>query len=238
MTASIAHEINQPLTGVVANAGTALRWLSAQPPELTEVRHYLGLIQKDGKRASDVIGRLRQLFRRLPPSIEAVDLNQTVAEVCALMSSDLQRHAVQVHTDLAPDRPVVPADRVQLQQVILNLAVNALEAMKDSNDTPRELELITGRADSNQVFVEVRDSGPGLDPSRPNAVFDSFYTTKPGGMGMGLSISRSIVEAHGGQLSATPNEPHGAVFRFTLPTNAEQTYSDPHGTTANSLHRR
>jgi signal transduction histidine kinase len=237
MTASIAHEINQPLTGVVANAGTALRWLSAQPPELDEVRQCLVLIQSDGRRASEVIGRIRGLFRRLPPSLGPVDLNETVAEVCALASSDLQRQAILLRSRLAPDRPAVVADRVQLQQVILNLVVNAVEAMHDLTDRPRELELSTGRLDASEVFVEVRDSGPGLDAARPDAVFDPFYTTKPGGMGMGLSISRSIVEAHGGHLSAAPNQPHGAMFRFTLPVVPEATRFDPDGTTADSLHR-
>jgi two-component system, LuxR family, sensor kinase FixL len=237
MTASIAHEINQPLTGVVANAGTALRWLSAQPPELDEVRQCLVLIQSDGRRASEVIGRIRGLFRRLPPSLGPVDLNETVAEVCALTSSDLQRQAILLRTSLAPDRPVVVADRVQLQQVILNLVVNAVEAMHDLTDRPRQLELSTGRLDAREVFVDVRDSGPGLDAARPDAVFDPFYTTKPGGMGMGLSISRSIVEAHGGHLSAAPNQPHGAMFRFTLPVTPEATRFDPDGTTAHSLHR-
>jgi two-component system, LuxR family, sensor kinase FixL len=237
MTASIAHEINQPLTGVVANAGTALRWLSAQPPELEEVRHYLGLIQSDGRRASEVISRIRGLFRSVPPSIRPLDLNDAVAEVCAMTSSDLQKHVIALRTDLAADRPVVAADRVQLQQVILNLVVNAMEAMQDVHDRQRQLVLITGRADANQVFVEVRDSGPGLDPAKLNTMFDSFYTTKPGGMGMGLSISRSIVEAHGGQLSATANAPHGALFRLTLPILAEQAHYDPDGTATHGLHR-
>lgn len=237
MTASIAHEINQPLTGVVANAGTALRWLSAQPSNVEEARHYLGLIQSDGRRASDVIGRIRALFRRVPPRVGPLDINETVAEACAMLSSDLQRHGVVLRMRLAASRPLVAADRIQVQQVILNLVVNAIEAMKDVSDRPRELELITGQVGAGMVFVEVRDSGPGLDPSRPDAVFDSFYTTKPGGMGMGLSISRSIVEAHGGQLSAAPNQPRGAMFRFTLPIATEQAHYDADGTAAYRIHR-
>ena len=237
MTASIAHEINQPLTGVVANSGTALRWLSAQPPDLEEVRQYLGLIQRDGRRASEVIGRIRALFRRVPPSIGPLDVNDAVAEVCAMTSSDLQKHAITLRTDLAADRPVVAADRVQLQQVILNLVVNAVEAMQDVHDRPRELELITRYAEAHQVLIEVRDSGPGLDPATLDTVFNSFYTTKPGGMGMGLSISRSIVEAHGGQLSAAANEPHGAIFRVSLPIGREPAQEDLDGTAAYGLHR-
>jgi two-component system sensor kinase FixL len=236
MTASIAHEINQPLTGVVANSGTALRWLSAQPPDLEEVRHYLGLIQSDGRRASEVISRIRELFRQVPPSIGPLDLNDGVAEVCALTSSDLQKHAIALRMDLSADGPVVAADRVQFQQVILNLVVNAVEALQDVNDVPRQLQLITGRAGANQVFVEVRDSGPGLDPTMLDSVFNSFYTTKPGGMGMGLSISRSIVEAHGGHLSAAANAPHGAIFRLTLPIATEQAHYEADGTAGHGLH--
>jgi two-component system sensor kinase FixL len=227
MTASIAHEINQPLTGVVANAGTCLRWLALEPPDLDEVRHYLGLIVRDGNRASAVIGRIRGLVRKQPPKAERLDVNDALAEVLALTNSDLQKNGVAVRTRFSPSLPIVVGDRVQVQQVMLNLIVNASEAMTRVDDRPRQLEAVTGTtADESDVFVEVRDSGPGLDPNSVNSLFDSFFTTKTNGMGMGLSISRSIVEAHGGHLVAEPNKPHGAVFRFTVPLEGEQTLAN------------
>ena len=223
LVASIAHEVNQPLTGVVAHAGTCLRWLAAQPPDMEEARQALRLIVKDGNRASQVIGRIRALVKKLPPRRERLDINTAIFEVIALTRSELQRNRVELRTRLASDLPIVSADRVQLQQVILNLIVNAVEAMSGVGDRPRELVVGTGGGDANEVFVEVRDSGPGLDPANLPRLFDSFYTTKPEGMGMGLSISRSIIEAHGGRLWATANEPHGAVFRFTLPVEGDRT---------------
>jgi two-component system, LuxR family, sensor kinase FixL len=216
MTASIAHEINQPLTGVVSNAGTGLRFLAAQPPDLEEVRQYLGLVVRDGKRAAEVIGRIRALVKKEAPRTDRLDINAAILEVIALAHSELHRNPVELRTHLSSDTPLVSADRVQLQQVILNLIVNAIEAMSEVQDRPRELVVGSGRSDSNDVFVEVRDSGAGFDPANLHRLFDSFYTTQPDGTGMGLSISRSIIEAHGGRLWATPNKPHGAVFRFTL----------------------
>ena len=217
MTASIAHEINQPLTGVVSNAGTALRYLAAQTPNLEEARLYLGLITRDGKRAAEVIRRIRALVKKMPPRSDLLDLNEAIREVIALTQNELQRGSVKLETRLSSELPLVPADRVQLQQVILNLIVNAVEAMSEVGGRPRELTVSSG-SESNDVFVEVRDSGPGGDPAHLDRLFQSFFTNKPEGMGMGLSICRSIIEAHGGRLSATPNEPHGVVFRFTLPT--------------------
>ena len=227
MTALIAHEINQPLTGVVANAGTCLRWLAAQPPDLDEVRHYLGLIVRDGNRASEVIGRIRGLVRKEPPRTDRLDVNDALVEVIALANSELQRNWVAVRTHFSTNLPIVAADRVQLQQVMLNLIVNASEAMSGVSDRPRELVVVTGvSSDPGEVFVEMRDSGPGLDPTSLNSLFDSFYTTKASGMGMGLSISRSIIEAHGGHMQAGPNQPHGAVFRFSLPVGGEGVHAD------------
>jgi len=227
MTASIAHEINQPLTGVVANAGTCLRWLAAEPPDLDEVRHYLGLIVRDGNRASEVISRIRGLVRKEPPRADRLDINDALLEVIGLSNSELQKNWVVVRTQFGGNVPIVPADRVQLQQVMLNLIVNASEAMSAVTDRPRELVVKTGAsADLTEVFVEMHDSGPGLDPSIVNSLFESFYTTKANGMGMGLSISRAIVEAHGGHLQAGPNQPHGAVFRFTLPIRGELLHAD------------
>ena len=219
MTASIAHEVNQPLTGILANAGTSLRYLAAEVPDLEEVRQYLELLLRDGRRAADVIGRIRALVKRVPERRGHLDLNESVLEVIALTQNELQRNPVDLQTNLASGLPQIPADRVQLQQVILNLIVNALEAMNEVGDRPRSLIVNSGTNDSNAVFVEVRDTGPGLDEANLDRLFRSFYTTKPEGMGMGLSISRLIVESHGGRLWATKNVPHGAVFRFTLPVD-------------------
>lgn len=216
MTASIAHEVNQPLTGVVAHAGTCLRWLDVQPPQVDEARHALQLVIRDSHRATEVIGRIRELVSRVPPHKDLVNIEEAIREVFALAHGELERNSVQLRTHFLADLPLVPADRVQFQQVILNLMVNAIEAMAGV-DRPRELVVAAGGSDSSEVFIEVRDSGPGLDKESLSHLFDSFYTTKPSGMGMGLSISRSIVEAHGGRLWAIPNEPGGAVFRFTLP---------------------
>ena len=221
MTASIAHEVNQPLTGIVANAGTCLRYLAAEIPDLEEVREYLGFIVRDGKRAAEVIRRIRSLVRRVPGRREHLDVNESILEVIALSQNELQRNLVDLQTNLASDLPPVPADRVQLQQVILNLIVNGLEAMNEAGSGLRALVVNSGTSDSNEVFVEVRDSGPGLDAANLDRLFRSFYTTKPEGMGMGLSISRLIVESHGGRLWATGNEPRGAVFRFTLPVGGD-----------------
>ncbi len=217
MTSSIAHEVNQPIAAAVTNAGACLRWLAAQPPEMEKARQALERIVRDGSRAAEVIGRVRALVKKVPPRTNLFDINGAILEVVAMTQSELQKLPVELRTHLSSDVPLVTADRVQLQQVILNLIVNAIDAMSGVGDRPRELVVSSGLSDPDDVFVEVRDSGPGLDPGNLNRLFDSFYTTKPDGMGMGLSISRSIVEAHDGRLWATPNEPHGAVFRFTLP---------------------
>jgi PAS domain S-box-containing protein len=217
MTASIAHEVNQPIAAAVTNAGACLRWLAAQPPDMEKARQALERIIRDGSRAGEVIGRVRALVKKMPPRTDLFDINEAILEVIALAQSELQKLPVNLRTHLASDVPLVTADRVQLQQVILNLIVNAIDAMSGVSDGPRELVVGSGLSDPDDVFVEVRDSGPGLEPENLNRLFDSFYTTKPEGMGMGLSISRSIVESHGGRLWAMANEPHGAVFRFTLP---------------------
>jgi PAS domain S-box-containing protein len=217
LSGSIAHEINQPIAAVIANANAGLRWLGARPPELAQVRQTLARIVRDGTRAGEVIGRIRALVKKVPPRRELLDINEALREVISLTQAELQRNGVRLQTRLSVGLPLVPGDRVQLQQVMVNLIVNAVEAMSDANDGPRELTIGAGADDPNDVFVEVQDTGPGLDPAKLDRLFQSFYTTKPDGMGMGLAISRSIVEAHGGRLSATRNEPHGAVFRFTLP---------------------
>ena len=217
MTASIAHEVNQPIAAAVTNAGACLRWLAAQPPDMEKARQALERIVRDGSRAGEVIARVRALVKKVPPRTDSFDIKEAILEVIALAQNELQKLPVELRTYLSSDAPLVTADRVQLQQVILNLIVNATDAMSGPGNGPRQLVVSCGRSEPNDVFVEVRDSGPGLDPENLNRLFDSFYSTKPEGMGMGLSISRSIVEAHGGRLWAMPNEPHGAVFRFTLP---------------------
>src|ERR1700730_526683 len=216
MTASIAHQVNQPITATVTNASACLRWLAAQPPGLEDGRLVLECIIRDGQRAGEVIRRIRALIKRVPPRRDRLDINEAILEVLALAHSELQRNEVKLQTLLSSDLPLVLADRVQLQQAILNLTINAVEAMSGVRDRPRELVVGSGRSASD-VFVEVRDSGLGLDPASLDRLFDSFYTTKRGCMGLGLPISRSIVESHGGRLWAAPNKPYGAVFRVALP---------------------
>jgi len=224
MTASIAHEINQPIAAVITNANAGLRWLGAQSPDIDEVRQAFGRIVRDGTRAGEVIGRIRALVRKLPPRRELLDINQTIREVIALTQTETQRNGVGLQSRLANDLPLVSADRVQLQQVLINLIINAVEAMAGPGNGLRELTIVSGVDYANGIVVEVQDTGPGLNPEQLDRLFQSFYTTKPEGIGMGLAISRSIAEAHGGYLSATPNSPRGAVFRLTLPI--EETLSE------------
>jgi PAS domain S-box-containing protein len=228
LTASIAHEVNQPITAAVINAEAALRWLAAQPPDLEEVRGALGLIVEDGTRAGNVIGGIRALIKKVPPPQVCLDINEAIREVIALTRGEAAKSGVSVQTDLADDLPLVYGDRVQLQQVILNLIINAIEAMSGVAEAPRALLISTGKAEPGGVRVAVRDSGPGLDPASLEHLFNAFYTTKSGGMGMGLAICRSIIEAHEGQLSASANEPRGAVFQFTLPLQRDETLLAEH----------
>jgi PAS domain S-box-containing protein len=221
LTASIAHEVNQPIAAVVTNAQAALRWLNMQPPDPEEVRQALDRIVKAGRRAGDVISRMRALVRKAPPRKDQLDINDTVREVIALTRSELNRTGTSLQTQLADGLPLVPGDRIQLQQVMLNLILNAVEAMNGSDGGLRELLISSEEDGANGVRIAVRDWGPGLTLESLDRLFDAFYTTKPDGMGMGLSICRSIVEAHGGRLWATPNLPQGAVFQFTLPQLGE-----------------
>lgn len=216
MAASIAHEVNQPLSGVVINGNACLRWLANEVPNLTEARDAVQRIIRDGKRASEVILRIRSLSKKSGAEKEPVDLNETVQEVVAFTEGEVRRTRVALSLDLAGDLPRVVGDRVQLQQVVLNLVLNAIEAMSTVVDRPRELVIGTERDEPGRVRVAVRDLGIGLDPAHLNRIFDAFYTSKPGGMGMGLSISRSIIENHGGRLWATPNEGPGTTFFFTV----------------------
>ena len=221
LTTSIVHEVSQPLGAMVARAAAGARWLAAEPPDITEARSALDNIAVDGKRAREVIARIRALTKRQAPRKELLDVNRKVREVLALAEHELKTHDTVLRTELAPTLPGVAGDRVQLQQVLLNLIVNAIEAMSGVHDRPRELTIVTAASEPGAVVVEVRDSGPGLDEEGAERVFEPFYTTKAQGIGIGLSISRSIVEAHGGRLWATSNQPHGAVFRFSLPVAQE-----------------
>jgi two-component system sensor kinase FixL len=218
LTASIAHEVNQPLAAIVTNSNTCLRWLAADPPNLDKTRQALGRIIKDGNRASEVISRIRALVKNAPPRKDWVDVNEIIVEVISLARGEVNRNSIYLKSHLLRDLPLVLADRVQLQQVILNLIINSVEAMGRAKEGPRELVVSSGKDGANELLVEVRDTGVGLESINPNQLFDAFFTTKPEGMGMGLAISRSIIEAHNGRLWATANSPQGAVFQFTLPT--------------------
>ena len=219
LTASIAHEVNQPIAATVLNAHAALHWLGAGPPDLEEARRALARIVDDGNRAGNVIRRIRDLIKRAPPRVEWLDINNAIREVIELTRAETVKNGVSMQTELAAGLPLVKGDRVELQQVVLNLIVNAEEAMSSVAEGTRELLISTARADTD-VLVTVRDSGPGMPVEGLERVFDPFHTTKPTGLGMGLSISRSIIVAHGGRLWASANAPRGAVFQFTVPTNA------------------
>jgi PAS domain S-box-containing protein len=221
LAASIAHEVSQPIAAALTNANAAWRWLGAEPPDLEEVRQALGRIIRDGRRASDIIGRIRALVRKAPPRADQFDINETMLEVIALTRSELHRNGTALRTRLADGLPLIRGDRIQLQQVMLNLILNAVEAMSGSREPARELLIRTEQDGAGGVHVAVEDSGPGLKPESLDRLFDAFYTTKPGGMGMGLSICRSIIDAHGGRVWATPNLPQGAAFQFTLPQQRE-----------------
>ena len=221
MAASIAHEINQPLAAIVNNASASLRWLAANNVE--EARHSAEVIRGDAHRAAEIIQRIRSFAKKAPPQKDWIDINQTITEVIDLAHSEAQKNRVSIQTQLASDLPVAFADRIQLQQVILNLVVNAVEAMSEISVGPRELVIRTDADASGGVVVAVRDSGPGLGRENLDRLFTPFYTTKPQGMGMGLAICRSIVEAHGGRLWATANDDRGATFQFTFPTGGERT---------------
>ena len=217
LAASIAHEVSQPIAATLTNANAARRWLAVEPPDLEEVHQALDRIIRDGGRASDIIGRIRALVRKAPPRNDQLNINETILEVVALTRSELRNNRTSLHTQLADGLPLISGDRVQLQQVMLNLILNALEAMSGSSATVRELLIRTEQDGPGSLLVAVQDSGPGLKPESMQGVFDAFYTTKTDGLGMGLSICRSIIEAHGGRVWATANPSQGATFQFTLP---------------------
>src|SRR5712691_5129256 len=217
LTASIAHEVNQPLSGIITNANTCLRMLAADPPNVDGARETVRRTIRDGHRASEVVTRLRALFSKKGTTTDPVDLNDATREVMALSLSELQRNRVVLRTELANDLPPATGDRVQLQQVILNLFLNASDAMRGIDDRPRQLVISTARDDGERVRLSVQDAGVGFDPHEVDRLFEAFYTTKRGGMGIGLSVSRSIIESHHGRLWATRNEGPGATFAFVLP---------------------
>jgi PAS domain S-box-containing protein len=216
LTASIAHEVNQPLAGMLTNANAGLRWLTGDPPNLSEAGEAIRRIIRDGRRAGDVISRMRSLFKKVGTAKDRLDLNEAIEEVVILTQSEARRNNLALRTELAADLPPVMGDRVQLQQVVVNLILNAIEAMATVEDPARDLVITTQRGEGDEIRVAVRDSGIGLDPLNVERIFDAFHTTKPGGLGMGLSISRSIVESHGGRLWAESNDGPGATFQFTL----------------------
>jgi signal transduction histidine kinase len=221
LTASIAHEVNQPLSGIITNASTCLRMLAADPPNVDGACETARRTIRDANRASDVITRLRALFGKKHPANEPVDLNEATHEVITLLQSELQRSRVLLRAELGDDIPRITGDRVQLQQVILNLLRNALDAMSSIQDHPRQLLIRTERESDDRVRLSVQDAGVGFKPQDEGRLFDAFYTTKSSGMGVGLSVSRSIIESHHGRLWATPNDGPGATFSFSIPRQPE-----------------
>jgi len=217
LTASIAHEVNQPLSGIITNASTCRRMLDGNPPNIEGARETARRIIRDGNRASDVITRLRALFSKKDFTLEPLDLNEATREVIALSLSDLQRNRVVLLSNLAENLPPVMGDRVQLQQVVLNLLRNASDAMGTIQDRPRELLIRTERDEEDRVRLSVKDAGIGLTPETADKLFEAFYTTKTDGMGIGLSVSRSIIERHQGRLWAEQNAGPGATFSFSVP---------------------
>ena len=220
LTASLAHEVNQPIAAAVTNANICLRWLGRDHPDVEEARAAASRIVKDATRAAEIISRIRLLFKKGTPERELIDVNEIIREMIVLLWSEATRYNILVRTELAADLPRVMGDRVQLQQVLMNVMMNAIDAMKDVDGT-RELIMKSQRAENEQLMVSVSDTGVGLPPRQADQIFNAFFTTKPYGTGMGLSISRSIVESHGGRLWAADNTPRGASFCFTLATKAE-----------------
>jgi signal transduction histidine kinase len=221
LTASLAHEVNQPIAAAVTNANTCLRWLAGDTPNLLEARAAATRIVRDGTRAAEIISRIRLLFKKGTPERELVDVNEAIREMIVLLRSEATRYKVPIRTELAADLPRVMGDRVQLQQVLMNLMINGIDAMKDV-DGMRELAITSQRAENEELLVSVSDTGVGLPAQQAEQIFNAFFTTKSHGTGMGLSISRSIVESHGGRLWAVGNAPRGANFYFTLPTKAHE----------------
>src|SRR5271170_6594761 len=220
LVASIAHEVNQPIAATATNAQAALRWLRFDPPKLDEVQRTLERIVRNAARAGDVVQRIRNLVKKAPLRDDRVDINAAIREVVELTRSEAMKNGVLVRMELAESVPPVRGDRVELQQVILNLVINAVEATSALTEGPRELQIVTGRTEPDHALIAVRDTGPGLAPAVEENLFKAFHTTKPNGLGLGLSICRSIVESRGGRMWASANAPRGAVFQFTLPVHS------------------
>ncbi len=220
LTASLAHEVNQPISAAVTNANTCLRWLTRDHPDVEEAREAASRIVKDATRAAGIISRVRLLFKKSTPQRELVDVNEAIREMIVLLRGEATRYNITVRMELAADLPRIMGDRVQLQQLLMNLIVNSIDAMKEV-DGSRELAVKSQGTEKEEVLVSVSDTGVGLPPQQADQVFNAFFTTKPHGTGMGLRISRSIVESHGGRLWAADNFPHGASFHFALPTKIE-----------------
>ena len=220
LAASISHELKQPISAAVMDAQAILRWLNRDQPDLDEARRAAAAIVKDGRLAADIIDRLRSLYKKTPPQRESVDVAEIIDETILLLRSEADEYAVSIGTDLAADLPKITADRVQLQQVLMNLMLNGIEAMKERGGL---LRVKTGRGECGQVLISVSDTGVGLPAGRADDIFNAFFTTKPQGSGMGLAISRSIVESHGGRLWAASNDGGGATFHFTLPAASAET---------------
>jgi C4-dicarboxylate-specific signal transduction histidine kinase len=222
LSASIAHEVNQPLAAIVSHGEASLRWLNRDVPRLDEVASSIRHVIANGKRASEIVQRVRSLTGKTEQQKSLLNLNQLVEEVMPLVHSEAARHRAQLRLNLAADLPAIHGDPIQLQQVIINLVINAIQAMSAVEGRPRVAVVATRPDGTDNVLLEVQDTGPGLDPEHAPQIFEAFFTTKPGGMGMGLSICRSIIEAHGGQLSAeSPASEPGAIFRCTLPRNTD-----------------
>jgi signal transduction histidine kinase len=221
LTAAIAHEVNQPLTGVLASGKACLNWLSHETPDLEAARTSLQRVVDDATRAGEVIGRMRALAKNAPSQMDWLNINETIIEIVALVRGQAQRNSVLLRAELLNNLPHIYGDRIQLQQVMLNLLVNGIEAMSGANER-RELLVVSKKDDADGVLIEVRDTGAGFDDAALDRIFDAFYTTKFDGTGLGLAISRKIIEAHGGQLRASPNFPRGAIFQFRLPQGREE----------------
>jgi C4-dicarboxylate-specific signal transduction histidine kinase len=221
LTASISHELKQPLAGAIANSDACLAWLSSQPPNLDEARAAADRTIEAATRASDIIRRIQALFKKAAPERLRVNINEVIEETLGLIQSEVLGNNVSLQTELGPQLPPVLGDRVQLQQVVLNLVKNGIEAMSGVQDRALQLRIRSAKHDPNQVLVAVADSGVGIAPQVLGRIFEPFYTTKPEGTGMGLAISRSIIEAHGGRLWAEPSTPRGTTFQYTLPAGIE-----------------
>jgi signal transduction histidine kinase len=221
LTASLAHEINQPIAAAVTDARTCLRWLAREQPDIGEARESAARMVKAVTRASEIISRLRQLFKKGAPQTNLVDVSEVIQEMVVLLRGEASRYSVLIQTDISPGSPRVLADRVQLQQVLMNLMLNGIEAMRDT-PSGGELTIRSLRGEGGQLLISVSDTGAGLPAEQADQIFNAFFSTKAQGTGMGLSISRSIIEAHGGRLWATSNSQRGATFHFTLPAAEAQ----------------